>query len=145
MNNAELIERLQKLTGPCRETDGRIAYAIEPKRFEDIADQLARADSLKWQAFAGICNAPAYTGSVDAALTLVPPKMCLRLFVDYADSTEPDHHAEIAFCTSGYWRYRDECEGATPAIAACIAALEAREALCTDESGPIQQGKEPPR
>lgn len=89
----DLIARLEAATGPDRELDAEIADAVE---------------------FDPTClHSPAYTASIDAAMTLVPPDTGIwgvaKLGDQYtAHAGNPDH------------------EGATPALALCIAALRAR-------------------
>lgn len=131
----ELIERLEKATEPDRETDHRIGCAIAGVEFVSL-DLSGAGESLRWR---GPKNAkvyaPAYTASIDAALTLVPggprdawwsvevarsPDSPLRSF-----GGRPEvYMAKVArWSESG----KEHCgHSDTPAIALCIAALKAR-------------------
>lgn len=112
----ELIERLEKATGPDRSID------------LDIERDVRGAVPLHWRVGEGGVilsgfddvgdSIPAYTASLDAALTLVPGDMdwlvgksdsCPTASVQY-----PHFHPAWALAS-------------TPAIALCIAALRARE------------------
>jgi hypothetical protein len=73
-----LIARLQAATGPDRELDGRIWCALNGKRFKGVAISY---DGVTTQVFYTeppkrtervAHKIPAFTGSIDAALTLVP-------------------------------------------------------------------------
>lgn len=100
----DLIERLQAATGPDRELDGLIQTALDlpPMHF----------------GAGGRCNA--FTRSLDAALLLVPEGW--RWFVNWK--------------AAHVWRVTDDgdvflserANAATPIIALCIAALQARAA-----------------
>jgi hypothetical protein len=107
----DLLERLEKVTGPDRELDGAIQRIIGYGPHHIGA--------------AGLTNA--FTASVDAALTLVPKEWTAwelrsmagkrRFSCDLSRLTECDAGEDWAF--GG---------GPTPAIAICIAALKARTA-----------------
>lgn len=139
----KLIERLEKLTGPCRKTDANIAeflgyslasyfaapvngehpwYAPVPPEKEGDDDFIAERVTL-----------PRFTSSIDAALTLVTNGLAWacaphwderehRLYKPY-DGRDPKHRQ--------HW---PEWQGIHKhdAIALCIAALKARAALEKD-------------
>lgn len=97
----ELIERLEKATGPDRELDIAICAALGKTRLDP-----------------GFQTAPAYTDSLDAALTLVPEGL------GWIISRHDNGGAYWAEVGDEPWQYT----GATPAIALCIPALKARSA-----------------
>ena len=100
-------------------------YVVPGEYAERVHEGLDQ-DWMDWphEAFADM---PAYTTDLDAALTLVPPKCITRIFVDYAHE-DAEHVAEILWEeVPSFWNITTgECEGATPALAICIAALHAR-------------------
>ena len=112
MTHAELIAALEAATEPSRELDGKIAmlgYApfVVHRMREDI-----------------ISNAPRYTSSIDAALTLLNKVGILLSLSDIgADGlplaivADPTREGESTF----------EGIGCNLAISLCIAALKARE------------------
>lgn len=104
----DLIERLEK--GPDRQLDIAIANACLPEHH-----------SGRWS----IVTAPAFTASIDAALTLVPEgwEWVLAHFADHPPS------ATVQFVGKGFHAAPDiefDEHGKTAAIALCIAALKAR-------------------
>lgn len=108
MTLQDLIERLEKATGPDRDLD----FAM----FEAFVERVLCATC-------GYLDRPYYTSSIDAALTLVPERMGWQV--------NASHNGEsfYAFAFVGRGSYE---EAATPAIALCIAALKARTALAQD-------------
>jgi hypothetical protein len=107
----DLIERLEKATGPDREIDHEI-------------------DALVGEAEDFPANEPRYTASIDAALTLVPEGLTVDMrrcddgatayaTVRASDMT-PDDPGDELFV---------EASMPTLAIALCIAALKARTAV----------------
>lgn len=76
----ELAKRVEALDGPCRETDAEIAYAvrwrwagwedgdtrIEQRSLEYVKNAVLNSCNSIWQ------HLPAYTASLDAAMSLVP-------------------------------------------------------------------------
>lgn len=127
----ELIERLEKATGPDRELDGLIFKVLAGKPgdewylFDDgVWCRRCREDSTAFD------TPRVYTGSIDAALTLVPPDF------DWCAGTDDD--VPVAALTrphEGPWTWNN---AATPAIALCIAALKARLAMAEHKP---QQGR----
>jgi hypothetical protein len=109
-----LIERLEALTGPCRECDQDIhelAVMGLPKTTGYIYS------SCLW-----------FTRSIDAAMKLVPAEMesrrvgCTDDGRGYAELAKHDGHMMAEDPDEYYY----EGEGATMPIALCIAALKAR-------------------
>lgn len=108
----ELIARLEKATGPDRELDADIMY-FEIERGAGI--KVARIPSLTE-------TANHYTLSIDAAITLVPEEHnadVIRFSNSKGHANVKQHMTEAGHLGNG----------ATPAIALCIAALKARKAL----------------
>jgi hypothetical protein len=110
---AELIERLEKATGPDRDLDAQI--------FRDLIGFSPNALPQFWPAVGN--QVPRYTSSIDEAQTLVPPAHDWSLHVDNGEAIvgcmpESEDGCDVADST-----------GATPAIALCIAALKARAVL----------------
>lgn len=124
-----LIERLEKVTGPDEALDADILKIANPSQWkycDDLRQQkLAEAkrnnlpdrEEACWRyAFGGMCR---YTGSIDAALTLVPEIAewqagSVKLLGTYwavVITTNKEHKVKGAI---------------NPAIALCIAALRAR-------------------
>jgi hypothetical protein len=97
MTREELIAALEAATGPSWELDGFICEAVGAVKPE-------ATPHWEWP--------PRYTASIDAALTLVPEGA--------SGAIEFGNHTQ-ACVVGGPW-----CDGATPAIALCIAALKAR-------------------
>ena len=98
----ELIERLQRATGPSRELDAAINL--------EVFSQVALPDALN------------YTGSLDSAKVLIPTG---HVYV-VGDCDEDD--SPWACVTSPAAGYRDYTgQAATDVLALCIAALKSRE------------------
>ena len=106
----ELADRVSALGGPDREVDFEIEKLVRPRAY--MLDGPARQD-------------PAYTASLDAAMTLVPDGWEWQM---EAEETE-------MFFPPSPWTYRVEMgnlikvEAATPALALTAAALRARATL----------------
>ncbi len=122
-----LITQLENLKGPSREVDAEIAKAMGWKSF---TWEFAGRCGLTWYAplnSVGRPQPPNYTGSIDAALTLMPkinrpnfPWLAIK-------SNNPNNPIG---CRCELWldnvkNYNGR--GETLAIAICIAALKARE------------------
>lgn len=109
----ELIERLEKATGPDRELDAAIALAIGLPTLNGRIGGVSYRDEL--------CEpAPPYTASIGAALTLVP---------DGAFGGEIKWDSGGARAIVGFGGIPESQEGyaPTPALAICIAALHEKE------------------
>lgn len=96
---AELIQRLEKATGPDVELDHALGMLV------------------------GVGGD--YTRSIDAALTLVP-EPAVKSDGGRMVDIRLDERRNVGFATVNY---DFSAQGATPAIALCIAALKARAAL----------------
>lgn len=132
MTIEELIAKLESATGPDRDLDFEIAYAIDWRvsddlnfrQYADTYKKLARKD-----------NYPAYTESIDCALTLVPEGWTV------ANIGQRDSGAWWAELRRGSQTSYDKVElsgiginDKLPlAIAICIASLKARLALTAKE------------
>ena len=116
MTIGELIERLEKATGPDKALDGELARAAGLERFYSFVGG-------GWMDGDTIVELPRYTASIDAALTLVGPT---QSWVAHGPWTNGRYCAGVAQTIGGAWD--DDQTGATAAIALCIAALKAREA-----------------
>lgn len=121
-----LIKRLEALTGPSREVDAEIATAIG---WKSVPWEFSGKRGLTWYApdLEVHYECPHFTGSIDAALTLMPkinrpnfPWLAIK-------SNNPNNPIG---CRCELWldnvkNYNGR--GKTLAIAICIAALKARE------------------
>jgi hypothetical protein len=126
MTRKKLIAALDKALAPCREMDGKIATHYGWQKYEYLP-------SAYWLKPDGVqvswTEVPAYTSSIDAAQTLLPPNAWWRVGdgSPYRGDADPAQSERAsAFC-----RFNGGDEGwafgATPAIALCIAALQAQE------------------
>lgn len=122
----DLIERLERATGPSRELDALVWDAViqDGRPLVEFTDgSWGKRDPFDGCAFD---TAAAYTESIDAALTLVPGGS------QYWSLSHQDDWAtnqQFRAAVSGHKPIR----GATPAIALCIAALRARAASAKQE------------
>jgi hypothetical protein len=114
MTHAELIAALESATGPSRELDAGIAKSVGWRNIrvnwwppEEVAKARRKKASL-WSCDRGPLPLPDYTASIDAALLLVPA----------------DHGWMVMGTAAKCGAYA--ANGATPAIALCIAALKVR-------------------
>lgn len=99
----ELAERVEKASGPDREVDCRIFAHLSGLNFETAANVVS--DFSQWQS-------PAYTSSLDAAMSLVPE----------------EHDWDLNWRASGFVAARvgvHVVRAATPALALTAAALRA--------------------
>jgi len=110
MTNRETLRSLadvcEALSGPCRETDRAIQTAI---------DGYEHADHLS--------NRP-YTGSIDAAMSLVPERWEWQLWHGGVVSLKPDV-AFISLREGADRRFEFRTDAATPALALTAASLRA--------------------
>ena len=115
MTPTELLAALEAATGPSRELDAEIAASEKWTRFSDY-----------WLSPSGRqrqYHPPAYTASLDSALTLVPEGR--MWFVGHMDPSDMRYAAtisEIGNIGAALWRGVH----ATPALALVIAAIRAR-------------------
>lgn len=133
----DLIERLERATGPDRELDMRIWWLLDRKSAErtywNAATGKPRAlgDELPTSGLGVLAmkeRAPHYTASLDAALTLVPAG--LDWFVKHYASAGGKFGAVVTSpeIAARSWGDYSHDNSPTPALALCIAALRAREA-----------------
>jgi hypothetical protein len=122
----EIIERLEKASGPDRELDAAIAIEIGayPTDWQARLPGYSLEYFMAWSGFADN-----YTSSIDAALTLVAADAVWSI----GRRIKVDGYVAII---DGLWgrpqpmtpRSYHSHLGATPALALCIAALRARKA-----------------
>jgi hypothetical protein len=113
-----LIARVEAATGPDYDIDREIWRAVD----HDAAEEYAA------------CETPAYTASLDAAVSLVPSGCKWSLYSQSHD--EPP----CAYCVPNMGRHPwpawvDDAYAATPALALCAAALKARQAMERGDHG----------
>ena len=104
-DTTKLAERIEALEGPCRRIDECIQVAISGK------------DPLDYD---GPFDAPEYTASLDAAMTLVPEGW---LFDLYNLNGYPEAH----LTNDTLQRVAVSVVTATPALALCAAAIRAQQ------------------
>lgn len=122
----DLIERIEAAGGPDRDLDWRIQKALGIGDWPDIDMWPPFMPGSKFEK-----AIPAYTASLDAAMTLVPtepfPEMRPGKWWWGVDSLGCDAHVAYENRDSGIPEY--SAQGATPALALCAAALRARMAM----------------
>ena len=132
-NLQELITKLEKATEPDRELDAIIAIASGIKhRSRHTTSGINKGREWLVDSHAGVetwkHHPPAYTSSLDAALTLVPEGAVWSVQTDYELPGRAHINHLIPIADE---RLRPpsnfNVDGATPAIALCIAALKARQ------------------
>lgn len=139
-----LLKRLREATEADRDLDAAIAVAITPTK--STSDDLVYAKLrdpgndathpghyfLQSRSGASCQLASAYTSSVDSALTLVPEgegsnfELTLE---QYKRRTRTYWTATIGHMVLDAW----DAEAPTPALAICIAALQARSSITSEE------------
>lgn len=132
MTRSELIAALGKASKPSRELDGYIYMLTLPASRRRPVSWEVTPEGMIWAWTQNPPHAPGtggwwatppeYTASIDAALTLVPDNAFWSLSVP----KQPDMSGKR------YWASlhagKPGARGATPALALCIAALQAMEA-----------------
>ena len=130
MTRDELITALEAAAGPDRELDAEVWLVADPVAYNRkcsfrgmvyAGTVFSAKEKRAWTKRAAAHYAPAYTASIDAALTLVPD----------GDGWGIDFGPNSTFAKPDvfWWSASvgaEDAEGATPAIALCIAALKAR-------------------
>lgn len=111
-----LIELLESATEGSRELDVEIVFALYPESI--YQPQCVGEEPIFWSEPYYKQECPAFTTSIDAALTLVPDGRIWTL------GTYADHSGYRAALDS----QSESTKAATPALALCIAALKARAA-----------------
>jgi len=126
----DILFRLQSATGPNRELDAGIALANgwTERRREDLQGPYTRWHGPKGQDYP---NAPRYTESIDAALTLVPEGAVWHIMTDYGGLIRAKVGPQ-GLPSASIYNVDDrplfvEADGATPAIALLIAIERAKE------------------
>jgi hypothetical protein len=134
---ADIIKTLEEATEGSRELDAEIE--LSRRRFLGLLGAGAVVCSVPgWLAGPGVgeqpIKAPHYTTSLDAALTLVPEGWSGRLwFGQKPRKRQPEYESDAVVWASddtvkaSFWGPNGNA--ATPALAVCIVALKAREAL----------------
>jgi hypothetical protein len=123
-----LAERVEGLTGPCREMDGDVAEALRlpPHELARCSSrrgfwyrQVADADFDTWEA-------PTYTASLDAVVALIAEKLPGFLWmVGHAGDTRPGQYAAILMPPPALTGVDVARTNATPALALLAATLRA--------------------
>ena len=108
-----LADRVEALTGPCRETDERVGMGIGLKRTMRVGHECLGTDRV----VPVMC--PHYTASLDAALSLVPEGWGSVRF-------------EQGFGGIGCFLNQHDTFATTPALALTAAALRARAMMETE-------------
>ena len=130
-NLSELIERVEKARGQSRELDALIE--CEVRRLQAYAVGLSDETRAHWNPIGskgevidnqGLCRyqSPAYTSSIDTALTLLPEGFAAAVGTMAFKNCDKKPWAT-------YWTPQGvphSVEAATPALAVVIAALKAR-------------------
>ena len=134
MDNQKLSERVEALEGPDREVDASI-LAFDPNFTANLNEELGFVQYwTKHKTWLAAGQAPNYTASLDAAMSLVPEGCLMTARTIWHDADLP---TEKAVGYAGVDKYfRDEkglmwkenflSLGATPALALCAAALKCR-------------------
>tara|TARA_Y100000310_G_C20602926_1_gene774004 strand:+ start:231 stop:599 length:369 start_codon:yes stop_codon:yes gene_type:complete len=121
MTHNELAQRIETAEGPDRALDAEIAAAVGWRVLYDKSDPndaepyYQPVPEMSWQ------TVPRYTGSLDAAMQLVP--------AGHNWAIDTGHKNGIsAWCFDGHLWNTDASVAATPALALCAAAIRARSA-----------------
>jgi len=133
----ELAARVEALTGPCRETDGAVAIAsglyVREKRGRDRQEWFYPTGPQGWRRTihsVGYERLPDFTGSLDAARSLVPEGWTYE--ANQGPSGQP-HIWHLLTIKSGDVRYtRVSGRAATLELALTVAALRARAEMADD-------------
>ena len=124
----ELIERIERATGPCLTLDRDIALAIYPG-----ASAVAQCDARisVWDSNGRTqLTVKSYSASLDAAMTLVPtepyPELCPGQWWWMIEAWPNEKTAHVAYENGDSGIPEFSGKGATPALALCAASLKAR-------------------
>lgn len=127
---SDLIERLEKATGPDRELDAEIQEAVVGlEMYESIAERGGERCIRYYPSPPGPTYRalPRYTSSIDAAMTLVPEGMVCGFSGPTGKSSGVGHEG-MFFGTCGSVPddgFHIAVIATSPALALCIAALKA--------------------
>ena len=122
----ELVERIEKATGPDRWVDADIHEAVTTFNCRRAGPGWPDEDEYVVPAFPGWKPLPAYTASIDAALTLVPEEAYWRLGHDGDGADPSDYRADVILPKLGGKDARGRSVASTAALALASAALRAR-------------------
>jgi hypothetical protein len=128
MNYQHILTRLEAASAPDRKIDIVIAQATDANgyRIEDDGTILVSGDQGDGPGWFNIgYDVPAFTSSVDAALTLIPEGLFYLVGIGRVRSGEPLAAAQILRPVT--LDQVAEAEADTLPIAICIAALKARD------------------
>lgn len=124
-----LADRVEALAGPDREVDCMITSAAHPSMAGewrvvgppnyDPPRFFSAQKGMDWIGYDLLNNAPFYTSSLDAAMTLVP-EGCV-----FSVDTLDGHSEAVVGNNKRAIAQPDYVRGATPALALCAAALRA--------------------
>ena len=121
MSRDDLIARLKAATGPDRELDARLCIALGLSRDNVMVG--VGGWCINSETNPNPYKSPAYTASIDAALTLVPEGWLWRIMPSDFDGWLAEVWTDDTLdCEFGV-------RAKTPALAICIAALRAREVV----------------
>jgi hypothetical protein len=115
----DIVERLEKATGPDRELDALVYVGHYRSAYPDETDAARIEYALR-------C-APHYTSSIDSAIMLVPRGRKWRVG-SHATTIWDGFYAAICPDILSGKTHESWCKS-TPAIALCIAALKARQLM----------------
>lgn len=122
-----LIEQLEQADGPGRELDARIAHAIGRCNTQHYRALISYWKADCWDEEKPVpAPPPPYTGSVDAALSLVPEghRYRVQFWHHHTGPFGASVRADVFPHGGGSNWVAENC--ATPALAICIAALKAQ-------------------
>lgn len=141
----DLIERLEKCTGPDRDLDKDILFATFPRNRVAIFDGVKHISTMTGRGgepwflpLADRDDCPRYTGSFDDATDLLPDptKGWWQLQQTQAPDSPLRHFGDPSIFRAwvGYWRGDEKSDGHVarhdnPIIALVTAALKARDAI----------------
>jgi len=128
-----LIEQIEAADAGSRELDAEIARVFEPERIWLPVMSYGHGVYANANGSASMC--PAYTTSLDAAMTLVPEGWRLAAMAEHdpKDGKSIVHLVRIGKGYGGQVDDRRWSNAATPALALCAAALRARAANNGDD------------
>lgn len=119
---AELIERVERASGPDREIDLAIARVMGTIVLQRNFSDTGNHETTHWE----------YTASIDAAMTLVPEGWKLRQ-MNFSAPCADDRKWHLSLYGGSVGEDCFVGRGATPALALCAAALKARTPAATSE------------
>lgn len=124
---SDLIERIESACGPDREIDCEIMCAANGWTFRKILQRAPNGQGVSFRCSdgdKGLYGTPKYTGSLDAAMTLVPSDAFWRLGHDGNGADPSEYRAQIIVPMVGGRDPQGISVAETPALALCAAALK---------------------